>query len=128
MKKYSKKGLEKRKAERECLPEFFIRHVEKIKTERLHCANCGCTLLSDVSEVAHRLQKSLFKSIQCDDENVIYLCSYKSSNNCHSKYDGTNEQLWSLSIFEEERLKIEKLLAKVTEKYNYKILDRWKID
>ena len=128
LKKYSKKGLEKRKAERECLPEFFIRHVEKIKTERLHCANCGCTLLSDVSEVAHRLPKSTFKSIQCDDNNVTYLCSWKSTNNCHSKYDGTNEQLWSLNIFEDERLKIEKLLDKVTEKYSYKILDRWKIN
>ena len=128
MKKYSKKGLEKRKAERECLPEFFIRHVNKIKKEKLHCANCGCTLLSDVSEVAHRLPKSTFKSIQCDDNNVIYLCSWKSNNNCHSKYDGTNEQLQSLSIFLAEKEIIKELLEKVTEKYNYKILDRWKIN
>ena len=127
MKRYSKKGLEKRKEERQCLPEFFIRHVNKIKKEKLHCANCGEKLKGDVSEVAHRLPKSTFKSIQCDDNNVTYLCSWKSANNCHSKHDGTNEQLWSLNIFEDERLKIEKLLDKVTEKYNWKILDRWKI-
>ena len=127
MKKYSKKGLERRKAERECLSEFFIRHVEKIKTERLHCANCGCTLLSDVSEVAHRLPKSTFKSIQCDDNNVTYLCSWKSTNNCHSKYDGTNEQLQSLSIFLAEKEIIKELLEKVTETINYKIYDRWQL-
>ena len=74
------------------------------------------------------MPKSTFKSIQCDDNNVTYLCSWKSTNDCHSKYDGTNEQLWSLNIFEDERLKIEKLLEKVTEKYNWKLLDRWKIE
>ena len=125
MKKYSKKGLEKRKAERECLPEFFQKHIEIAKTKC--CANCGEKLRGDVSEVAHCLQKSIFKSIQCDDDNVTYLCSWKSSNNCHSLYDGTNEQLWSLNIFEKEKIKIKKLLEKVTEKYNYKILDRWQI-
>lgn len=128
IKKYSKKGLEKRKEERACLSEFFIRHIEKIKTEKICCTNCGDRLRADVSEVAHRLPKSTFKSIQCLDDNVTYLCSYKSSNNCHSKYDGTNEQLQSLNVFAEEKLKVEKLLEKITEKYNYKILERWKIE
>lgn len=125
IRKYSKKGLEKRKEERACLPEFFKRHIEIAKTKC--CSECGDKLIGDVSEVAHCLQKSIFKSIQCDDENVIYLCSYKSNNNCHSLYDGTNEQLQSLNIFEEEKIKIKKLLDKVIEKYNYKILDRWQI-
>ena len=79
IRKYSKKGLEKRKEERHCLPEFFIRHVEKIKTEKLCCANCGDKLKGDVSEVAHVLPKQYFKSIQCSDDNVVYLCSYKSN-------------------------------------------------
>ena len=125
IKRYSKKGLEKRKEERACLPEFFKKHIEIAKTKC--CAECGDKLIGDVSEVAHCLQKSIFKSIQCDDDNVTYLCSWKSSNNCHSLYDGTNEQLWSLNIFEKEKIKIKKLLEKVTEKYNYKILDRWQI-
>ena len=127
MKKYSKKGLERRKAERECLSEFFIRHVEKIKIERLHCANCGERLKGDVSEVAHRLPKSFFKSIMCDDDNVVYLCGMYSDNMCHSKYDGTNEQLQSLNIFSAEKEIIKELLEKVTEKYNWKILERWKL-
>lgn len=127
MKKYSKKGLERRKAERECLSEFFIRHVNKIKTEKLHCANCEEKLKGDVSEVAHRLPKSTFKSIQCDDDNVIYLGGRFSSCGCHSLYDGTNEQLQSLNIFSAEKEIVKELLEKVTEKYNWKLLERWKI-
>ena len=128
MKKYSKKGLERRKAERECLSEFFIRHVNKIKTEKLHCANCEEKLKGDVSEVAHRLPKSTFKSIQCDDDNVVYLGGRFSSCGCHSLYDGTNEQLQSLNIFSAEKEIVEELLEKVTEKYNWKLLDRWLIN
>ena len=128
MKKYSKKGLERRKAERECLSEFFIRHVEKIKAERLHCANCEEKLKGDVSEVAHRLPKSTFKSIQCDDDNVVYLGGRFSSCGCHSLYDGTNEQLQSLNIFSAEKEIVKELLEKVTEKYNWKILERWIIE
>ena len=127
MKRYSKKGLEKRKAERECLSEFFIRHVNKIKTEKLHCVNCEEKLKGDVSEVAHRLPKSTFKSIQCDDDNVVYLGGRFSNCGCHSLYDGTNEQLQSLNIFLAEKEIIKKLLEKVTEKYNWKLLERWKI-
>ena len=127
MKRYSKKELEKRKAERECLSEFFIRHVNKIKTEKLHCANCGEKLKGDVSEVAHRLPKSTFKSIQCDDDNVVYLGGRFSSCGCHSLYDGTNEQLQSLNIFSAEKEIVKELLEKVTEKYNWKITDKWQI-
>ena len=126
--KYSKKGLEKRKAERECLPEFFQKHIEIIKLEKKCCEECGVKLVGDVSEVAHRLPKSTFKSVQCSDDNVLYLCSWKSGgDNCHSKYDGTNEQLQSLDFFSAEKIKIQGLLEKVTERYNWKILERWKI-
>jgi uncharacterized protein YbbK (DUF523 family) len=127
MKRYSKKGLEKRKAERECLSEFFIRHVNKIKTEKLHCANCGEKLKADVSEVAHRLPKSTFKSIQCDDDNVIYLGGRFSSCGCHNLYDGTNEQLQSLNIFSAEKEIVKELLEKVTEQINYKIYEKWQL-
>jgi|GEM_PF-3857326 len=128
MKKYSKKGLQKRKEERECLSEFFIHHVEKIKTERLCCNNCGERLKGDVSEVCHRLPKSTFKSIQCEDDNIVYLGGRFSSCGCHSLYDGTNEQLQSLNIFSAEKEIIIKLLEKVTEKYNWKLLERWNIE
>ena len=127
MKRYSKKGLEKRKAERKCLSEFFIRHVNKIKTEKLHCANCGEKLKGDVSEVAHRLPKSTFKSIQCDDDNVLYLGGRFSSCGCHALYDGTNEQLQSLNIFSAEKEMVKELLEKVTEQINYKIYEKWQL-
>ena len=60
MKKYSKKGLERRKAERECLPEFFQKHIEIAKTK--YCEECGAKLKGNISEIAHRLPKSFFKS------------------------------------------------------------------
>jgi len=125
MKKYYKKGLEKRKAERECLPEFFQKHIEIAKTKC--CTNCGEKLKGEVSEIAHRLPKSTFKSIQCDDDNVVYLGGRFSSCGCHSLYDGTNEQLQSLSIFPAEKEIIKELLEKVTENINYKLYDRWMI-
>ena len=125
IRKYSKKGLEKRKEERACLPEFFQRHIEIAKTKC--CANCGEKLKGDVSEVAHRLPKSLFKSIMCDDENVVYLGGRFSSCGCHSLYDGTNEQLQSLSIFLAEKEIIKELLEKVTETTGYKIYDKWQL-
>ena len=125
IKRYSKKGLEKRKEERACLPEFFQRHIEIAKTKC--CANCGEKLRGDVSEIAHRLPKSFFKSIQCDDDNVVYLGGRFSSCGCHSLYDGTNEQLQFLSIFLAEKEIIEELLEKVTEEINYKIYDRWQL-
>ena len=126
IKRYSKKGLEKRKSERECLPEFFKKHIEIIKLEKKCCEECGCKLIGDVSEVAHRLPKSTFKSVQCLDDNVLYLCSWKSGGkNCHSLYDGSNEQLQSLNIFLVEKNKIQELLKTVTENINYKLYDRW---
>lgn len=125
IKKYSKKGLDKRKAERECLPEFFQRHIEIAKTKC--CANCGEKLKGDISEIAHRLPKSFFKSIMCDDDNVVYLGGRFSSCGCHSLYDGTNEQIQSLSIFLAEKEIIKELLEKVTETTGYKIYDKWQL-
>ena len=125
MKKYNKVTLEKRKKERACLPEFFQRHIEIAKTKS--CEECGEKLRGEVSEVAHRLPKSYFKSIQCDDDNVVYLGGRFSKCECHSKYDGTNEQLQSLSIFLAEKEKIKELLEKVTETVNYKTYDKWQL-
>lgn len=123
---YSKKGLEKRKSERACLPEFFKKHIEIAKTR--HCENCGEKLRGCVSEIAHRLPKSTFKSIQCCDNNVVYLGGMYSKCGCHSLYDGTNEQLQSMSIFLAEKERIKELLEEVTEKTNWKLLERWKIE
>ena len=128
MKKYSKKGLAKRKLEREGLGEFFLKHVQIIKDGRLTCQECGTRLIGDVSEVCHRLPKSFYKSLMTDDSNVLYLCSYKSPQDCHSKYDGSNEQLQSLQTFSREKELIKQLITKATENTNYKMYDRWLID
>jgi len=125
MKRYSKKALEKRKQERSGLSEFFEKHIEIAKSK--YCANCGEKLKGDVSEIAHRLPKSSFKSIMCDDQNVVYLGGRFSNCGCHSLYDGSNEQLQSLSIFLAEKEVIKELLEKVTEEINYKTYDRWQL-
>lgn len=127
MKKYSKKGLERRKEERQGFAEFFQKHVLNIKNQRECCKECGNKLRGDVSEVAHILPKNLYKSIATNDDNVIYLCSWKDTNNCHSIFDGTDEQLHSMVVFKAVQENVEKLLQKVTEKINYKIFDRWQI-
>ena len=128
VKKFSKVGLEKRKSERSGFTEFYEKHMNLISSKNLNCKECGARLLGDVSEVAHILPKSTFKSISTLDENVIYLCSWKSQNMCHSKFDGTNEQLWVMKVFEESQLKVSKLLEMATENYNWKLTDKWKLD
>jgi len=125
MRKYSQKGLERRKEERQCLPEFYKKHIEIAKTK--HCENCGQKLKGEVSEIAHRLPKTYFKSIQCNDDNIVYLGGRFSSCGCHNLYDGTNEQLQELKIFTQEKEKIKQLLEKVTEKITWKTLERWQI-
>lgn len=125
IKKYSQKTLEKRKLERECLSKFFKKHIEIARSKC--CANCGEKLKGEVSEIAHRLPKSFFKSVQCSDNNVVYLGGRFSKCGCHNLYDGTNEHLQSLFIFLVEKEIIKELLEIVTEKYNWKLLDRWKI-
>jgi hypothetical protein len=124
--KYSKKGLEKRKAERACLPEFFKKHIEIAKTKC--CEECGNKLKGDVSEIAHILPKSYFKSVMCDDLNVLYLCGMYSEKQCHSNYDNWSvEKVKEMNIF----LKVEKVFKDLkiilTETLNYKHYDRWQI-
>lgn len=128
MRKYSKKGFEKRKQEREGYKEFYEYHVQKIKNEKICCEECGCNLIGDVSEVAHILQKSFFKSIACNSKNILYLCSWKSGgNNCHSIFDGSVEQLQKMKIFKGVKETVKELLQEVEEDYNYKILDKWQL-
>lgn len=104
---------------------FFEKHIKLLRGKR--CSECGTPLLGDVSEVAHRLNKSYFKSISCNDSNVVYLCSWKSVNNCHGRYDGSNEDLQKLKIFNTERVIIMGLLKIVSEEINWKIRERWLI-
>ena len=127
MKKYSKKGLERRKAERECLPEFFQKHTEIAKTK--YCEECGAKLRGNVTEIAHVLPKQYFKSVMCNDLNVNYLCSYLNENNCHSKFDDSKLEVFhEMRVFNSSKEKVIKLMEEILEKLNYKFYERWKID
>jgi hypothetical protein len=122
MKKYSKKGLEKRKAERECLPEFFKKHIEIAKTKC--CEECGAKLKGNVTEIAHVLPKQYFKSVMCSDLNVLYLCGLYSSNECHSKFDNSaQERIKEMKIYTKVQEIFKQLEEEITEKINYKHYD-----
>lgn len=128
IRKYTKKGLEKRKQEREGYKEFFEKHIGLIRSENKRCQECGDRLKGDVSEVAHILPKQTYKSIATDDDNVIYLCSWRSENNCHSVFDDSPDyKLQAMKIYNDVREKVIKLIEKVTENINYKFYDTWQI-
>jgi hypothetical protein len=122
MKKYSKKGLEKRKAERECLPEFFKKHIEIAKTKC--CEECGAKLKGNVTEIAHVLPKQYFKSVMCSDLNVLYLCGLYSDKNCHNNFDNfTQEKVKEMKIYTKVQEIFKQLEEEITEKINYKHYD-----
>ena len=124
--KYSKKGLEKRKKDREGLAEFFMKCVAEIKTKQLHCEECGARLKGDVSEVAHILPKSSFRSIQTNKLNWIPLCGRFSQKQCHTNFDN-----WSVKKVKEMLIykKIIRIFAEleplIEEKIHYKIYDKY---
>lgn len=126
MKRYSSKGLEKRKEERKGFSEFFEKHVQIIKENRLCCEECGTRLKGDVSEIAHILPKSTFKSIATNDDNVLYLCGMWSDSQCHSKYDNLpTAKVREMKIFPKVVEKFKILEEEITEKITYKIEERY---
>ncbi len=124
IKKYSKKGLEKRKEERQCLPEFFQRHIEIAKTK--YCEECGAKLSGNTSEIAHVLPKRYFKSVMCLDLNVLYLCGMYSGNQCHTNFDNfPQEKVKQMKIFPKVQKTFEELKQEITETLNYKLTERY---
>jgi len=129
LKKYSKKGLDKRREERKGFPEFYAKHIVLIKETKATCRECGCRLKGDVSEVAHILNKSRFKSLSTDDENVIYLCSWMSPENCHSKFDNSSLQVFKgMLIYKYVCETYKRIKEKVKEKIDFKTEERFSID
>lgn len=123
MRKYSKKGWDKRKEERKGYAEFFEKHIDKIRKENLVCEETGARLKGTHNEIAHILPKSYFKSIATDDENVVYLCE-----EAHYKYDnGSNEEIRKMNIFPKVQNRFESLQGKITERLNWKHFDRWQL-
>jgi hypothetical protein len=125
MLKSSKKALDKRKDERKDFPEFFKKHTEIIKDKKACCRECGIPLLGDISEVAHVLNKSYFKSVSTNDENVLYLCGYKQ-NNCHGKFDNSsNDEFKLMKVFSFATEIFNKLITEIKESVNYKHRERY---
>ncbi len=119
MRKYSKKALESRKTERACLPEFFKRHIEI--TRKSSCEECGSRLTGHISEIAHILPKQYFKSIMCNDLNVLYLCGMYSEKQCHTNFDTfSQEKIKQMNIYPKVQAAFIKLQEEITEKLNYK--------
>lgn len=124
--KYSKKGLEKRKRERAGYAEFFQKHIKVIKDTKACCEECGAKLRGHVSEIAHILPKSTYKSIATNDKNVLYLCGMYSNNQCHTNFDTfTNEKFQEMLVFPKVLEVFEELENLVEEKISYKTYDRY---
>lgn len=124
--KYTKKGLEKRKKDREGLAEFFESCISKIKKDNLKCGECGQRLQGHVSEVAHILPKSSFRSIQTNELNWIPLCGMYSTNQCHTNFDNFPvEKFQKMLVFNKISRIFEILRKDITEKISYKIYDKY---
>ena len=97
-----------------------------IKEKRCKCSECGDRLFGNHGEIAHILNKSYFKSVEFEDDNVIYLCGQFSKNNCHGKLDNSKlDIIKGMSIYQTLCERYEKIKEKVKEKINYKIEERF---
>ncbi|MFT5662608.1 MAG: hypothetical protein ACI9TV_003265 [Sulfurimonas sp.] len=126
MKRYSKKGLERRKEERKGYGEFFEKHVGIIKNTSACCAECGARLKGHVSEIAHILPKGYFKSVATNDENVVYMCGMYSTSQCHTNFDNFPiDKFQEMLVFSQISHIFAELEEKITEKINYKVYDKY---
>lgn len=124
--KYSKKGLEKRKEERSGYADFFKNCVEEIKKEKLCCAECGAQLQGNVSEVAHVLPKSYFKSVATNDMNWLPMCGMYSTNQCHTNFDNFSaEKVKKMNVYKKVMRIFAELEQTITEKITYKHYEKY---
>lgn len=124
--RYSKKGWEKRKKDREGYPDFYKKHIKYIKDNNVCCEECGVKLKGSVGEVAHILNKSYFKSIALEDLNILYLCDHNSLNQCHNKLDNlSNNKVKKMFVFSKIMSIFDLLEEKIKEDIPYKTYDRY---
>lgn len=124
--KYSKKGLAKRKEDRAGFAEFFQECVEEIKKNKLCCVECGAPLKGDVSEVAHVLPKSYFKSVATNKQNWLPMCGQWSVNQCHTNFDNYPlKKFKELLVYPKVKLIFAVLEDTITEKITYKHYEKY---
>ena len=125
LKRITKVGQERRKEKRKGYGEFFTKHVDIIRTKYIKCMECDSHLFGGVENVAHILPKSRYDEVSTVDDNILYLCSYRDMNTCHSDFDGSNKQLQSMNIYESAREKVIELTKKYNITLNIKDIERW---
>ena len=103
IKKFTQKGMDKRKENRKGYAEFFQKHIHSIRSEKKVCENCSGRLRGGADEVAHIISKGNHPSVATEDLNIVYLCSpfsSQDSNDCHSKFDKDLSTRGSMPVFE----------------------------
>jgi len=92
--KQTKKNLEKRKTERQGLPEYFSEAIAALVSLYPNCQNCGGkikTWLLPHNNIAHILKKSHYKSVMSNPYNRVFLCDSKDNpetgKSCHYEFD-----------------------------------------
>lgn len=109
--------------------DFFKKHIDFIISNKVVCEECGHKLIGDVSEVAHILPKSYYKSIKENDLNVLYLCGRLAGNSCHAKYDNTsNKEFQKMKVFEKTERIFKELEREITEKITIPTYNRYQKD
>lgn len=128
MKKYSSKGLEKRKKEREGYSEWYAERAKIAVAKVRYCENCGRKLTGHVSEIAHILPKNLFKSVSTNEDNCLYLCSnfVYGSDGCHDKFDSSYDNARQMEVWPTALERFNKFKHLVEEK-NRKVLSNFNI-
>lgn len=126
LKPFNEKRREKRKKEREDLPDFFQDSIEELKDKPV-CANCGCSINVNYlphTNIAHILPKSRYKSVMSNKYNFILLCSFKDNedgSSCHYHFDNNINDIPLMPCFKEAKRKFNLFKDEVKEKG--KILD-----
>lgn len=106
------------------LSEFFNKHISIIRSRRERCRECGEQLRGSHSEVAHILPKTTYKSVQCDDDNVVYLCGAWSKNQCHTKFDNSSHEIITqMNIYPYICEKFSILRERVTERIHFNLIE-----
>lgn len=121
LKPFTKKNQDKRREEREGLPDFFrsaIRTAEKSP----YCDNCGRVLNLTYNphwNIAHILPKQRYKSVMTHPFNWISLCTSKEDGDCHYKFDNNINEIPQMPCFERAKKRFEV--------FRHEILERGKI-
>lgn len=104
------------------LNEFFIRHLSNKKY--IICEECGRRVFSPTrANIAHILPKQIFKSVETNNNNFLYLCL-----ECHGNFDSSwkkaatmfcwSKALVKYNLFKNEVQEYHRILNYFNNEYN----------